>query len=104
MAEQLATSERLAQDLGAAGAPGAMVARAREGYYDDYRSPLTFPCVQLVTDLRAAGLHELAARATQGEWDATPAEADAWARSHEGQQAFRELLGGNRAERRRRRR
>lgn len=103
MAEQLPTSERLAQDLEAAGAPGAMIARAREGYYDDFRSELAFPCVQLVTDLRAAGLHALAARATQGEWDATPAEADAWARSPEGRQTFGELLRGNRAERRRRR-
>jgi hypothetical protein len=87
------TSERLARDLGAAGAPAAMITRAREGYYDDYRSPVAFPQIQLISDLHAAGLVPLCVRAARGEWDGTRAEADAWLRSPEGAEALREFLG-----------
>lgn len=37
-------------------------------------------------------------------WDADKAESDAWAASPDGQDTFRELLGGNRAQRRARQR
>lgn len=90
------TTERLAAALQAAGVAPAMVARARAGYYDDYKSPLAFPCMQLVADLEQAGQRDLAARARHGEWDGTKEEAEAWAASPDGQAAFRDLLGGGR--------
>lgn len=72
------TSERLAQELERYGCPPEMVKRAREGYYDDFESPLATPCVQLVMDLRAIHKHALAKRAIDGEFDASKEEAEAW--------------------------
>lgn len=91
------TTERLAEAMSAAGCPDRLVSNARAGQYDDYKSPLPFPIHQLVSDLREAGQHELAQRAIDGEFDATREEADAWAQSPDGQQAFRELFGGGRS-------
>jgi GTP:adenosylcobinamide-phosphate guanylyltransferase len=88
------TTERLAEALHAAGCPAAMIRRAREGYYDDYKSPLATPCMQLVSDLENIGQRDLANRARNGEFDGTREEAEAWARSPDGQAAFRDLLGG----------
>jgi hypothetical protein len=87
------TSERLAVELVKAGAPPAMIERARAGYYDDYKSELAMPITQLVVDARAAGLPIIAERASAGEFDASQAESDAWARSPEAQALFRELTG-----------
>jgi hypothetical protein len=100
------TTERLARDLTAAGAPLDMIERAREGYYDDFKSPLALPELQLYKDALAVGLAEIAAGVVEGRWDATIEESDAWAESPEGQAVFRELVEGarpNRAERRRKR-
>lgn len=55
-----------------------MALKAAQGVYDDYESELATPCVQLVTDLKAAGANDLAARAMNGEWDGTTAESEAW--------------------------
>jgi len=88
------TTERLARDLEEAGAPAEMIQRAREGYYDDYKSSLAMPEVQLVADARAAGLDAIVQGVYDGRWDATKEEADAWAASPEGQETFRELLAG----------
>ena len=71
------TSERLAQVLHAAGLRD-MEAKARSGYYDDYRSPLATPIVQLVRDLEAQGQHDLAKRAMSGEFDGSREEAEEW--------------------------
>lgn len=83
-----------------------MVQRAIDGYYHDYQSPLAFPVMQLMRDLHAlieapttgpkakAALNELGCRVINGDFDATKEEADAWAAGPEGQEAFRELLGG----------
>jgi hypothetical protein len=71
--------------------PVAMIARARAGYYDDFRSELATPIIQLVADLRAIHQDDLARRVEAGEFDATKEESDAWARSPEGQATFREL-------------
>ena len=71
------TSERLARALEGAGLY-EMAKKARTGYYDDFRSPLATPIVQLVQDLRAHGKHDLARRAMNGEFDATREEAEAW--------------------------
>jgi hypothetical protein len=68
-----------------------LAARAAEGYYDDYESPLAAPIHALVTDARAVGLAEIAERAMRGEFDATAEEAEAWARSPEGQAAAVQL-------------
>jgi hypothetical protein len=87
------TTERLAQDLEEAGAPAEMIERARAGYYDDYKSPLAMPEVQLLQDARAAGLTTIAEGVLEGRWDATKEEAEAWARSPDGQETFRELAG-----------
>jgi hypothetical protein len=87
------TADRLAAALVEAGAPRAMVDKARRGYYDDYRSELAMPISQLVTDARRKGLDDIARRAAEGEFDGTAEESDAWARSDEGQATFRALIG-----------
>lgn len=75
--DRIPTSERLAQALHAAGL-FEMEKKAREGYYDDFKSPLMMPIVQLVNDLKAEGAVELAHRAMNGDFDATKEEARAW--------------------------
>lgn len=98
------TTAKLAKALSAIpGVPREMTARAVDGYYHDYLSPLTFPEIQLVTDLRElAGnpatprdsrplLRSLAQAVIDGEYDATKEESDAWAASPEGQETFRAL-------------
>lgn len=85
------------------GVPDDMIARAEGGYYHDCLSPLDFPEIQLVTDLRDLAstpstprnsrqpLRDLAGRVINGEFDATRAESDEWARSPEGQETMRQL-------------
>lgn len=85
------TSERLARDLEAAGLPAEMVGKARDGYYDDFKSPLDMPEMQLYHDLKAHGREDLADKVVQGEWDATPEESKAWMESHEGRLTMAEL-------------
>ena len=58
-----------------------MAAKAKQGYYDDYRSPLATPIAQLVLDLFAIRRPDLAERAMAGEWDGSKEEADMWWRS-----------------------
>lgn len=77
-----------------------MARKAEAGHYDDFESELEAPCVTLVRDLRAAGAEDLAKRAMNGEWDGTKEEAEAWARSKDGQEtlsrlppAMRKVLG-----------
>ena len=97
------TTERLALALEAAGAPIAMIERARAGYYNDYKSPLAMPETQLLADARAAGLETIAQGVFEGRWDATKEESDAWMANPEGQATFAELLRPpppNRAQRR----
>ena len=76
------TSDKLAQVLDEHGL-SAMAKRAREGYYDDYRSPIATPIRELVQDLQAAGQHELANRAANGEFDGTKEEAEEWRKNWE---------------------
>lgn len=87
------TSERLAQVLHAAGLRN-LAAKARAGYYDDFRSPLATPIVQLVKDLKAAGRDDIAQRAMNGEFDATQEEAEAWRKSSEGEETIRKFTSG----------
>jgi hypothetical protein len=100
------TTEKLAKALEEAKAPPAMIQKAREGYYDDYKSPLGGPIGQLVMDARAAGLADIERRAKDGEFNGTKEEAEEWFQSSDGQATFREFAsamkpqGPNRAARR----
>lgn len=103
------TTVKLARALGEIpGVPRAMIERAIDGYYHDYLSELAFPEMQLVQDLRDLAslgatphdsrrlLREMAQDVINGKYDASAEESDEWAKSPEGQAAFRELLGGDR--------
>lgn len=46
-----------------------MAAKARRGHYSDFASPVSFPVIELVKDLEAAGHPDLAARAKNGDFD-----------------------------------
>jgi hypothetical protein len=48
------SSERLAKALEEADLP-EMAAKARKGYYNDFKSPLVMPAMQLAKDLEKAG-------------------------------------------------
>lgn len=89
------TKDILAAALEEASLP-EMAAKAREGYYHDFLSPLDTPCIQLAEDLAKVGTQAaLALRARHlldGEFDATQEETDAWAASPDGQEAFNQLL------------
>lgn len=87
--DPLPTTEKLAAALEEAGCPAAMIADARRGFYDDYKSELISPISQLVHDLRVLGKIQLAKRAMNGDFDGTQAEANAWAASQEGRQTFK---------------
>lgn len=91
------TKDKLADALRTAGLP-AMAARAAEGYYHDFLSPLDLPCLQLEADLAAAGTaaaRALLERHHDGEFDASLEESDAWAESLDGQETMRGLIGTN---------
>lgn len=97
-----ATTEFLARTLEEQGAPDWMVSLARDGHYDDFKSPLVAPEHQLLEDARANDLPVIAEGVLNGVFDSTKEESEAWGRSPEGQAVFNELLGGvkNRAQRR----
>lgn len=90
------TKDKLADALEKAGLP-EMAAKAREGWYHDFLSPLTFPDLQLAEDLLAAiqkgnlAADELFVRHMNGEFDASKEEADAWALSPAGRAAYDQL-------------
>jgi hypothetical protein len=86
--QPIPTTERLARALEAAGAP-----QARGGFYDEFKSDLATPIVQLVQDARKAGVEGIAERAIDGEFDATPEEGDEWMMSPEGQELMQQLIG-----------
>lgn len=73
-----------------------MAKRAETGWYHDFLSPLAMPCQQLAHDLLQAGTPAalaLRARHLNGEFDATSAESDEWAKSQDGREAFAMLTG-----------
>jgi hypothetical protein len=72
------TIDKLVNDLIQANAPFEMIAKARTGYYDDYRSPLATPVMHLVNDARQNGLLGITQRAMDGEYDGTKEEAEEW--------------------------
>lgn len=79
--ESISTAERLARTLEALNDPRLrdMIAKARVGYYDDYKSPLATPELQLINDLLGFGHVNLAQRVANDEFSATHEEAEAWA-------------------------
>jgi len=86
------TRARLARALTEAGAPRSMIDLAVDGFYDDFLSPLAMPIHQLVADAHKLGLRDIVQRAKRGEFDSAKEEAQAWAESDEGKEAFRGLL------------
>ncbi len=58
--------------------------RAREGWFDDYKSPSPTPISDLIHVASHVEFDDIASRAKAGEFDATLAESDAWAESAEG--------------------
>ena len=97
------TKDVLAEALRAVGLTD-MADKAATGYYHDYLSPLDLPEIELMRDLaRAAALAtnldrckailDLRGRAMNGDFDASEAESEEWAKSPEGQYAFKQLLG-----------
>lgn len=90
------TKDKLAQALREAGLD-AMAAKAAEGFYHDFLSPLDMPCLALAQHLAEVGTPAALAvrrRHMNGEFDATKEESDDWAASPEGQAAFDMLKRG----------
>jgi len=73
----MTTKQRLEEVLRAAGLH-EMAANALLGGYDDFETTSPTPIHDLVRDLNAAGRPDLAQRAINGEWDASPDEAREW--------------------------
>lgn len=78
----LTTADRLANELEEK--HPQLAQRARDGLYDDFRSPLAFPKVALLKDLLAVGDKELAERVSRGDFDNTREDALAFMESEEG--------------------
>jgi hypothetical protein len=71
--------------------------KAAMGEYDDFLAESATAILDLVNDLARVGTVEALAlrrRVINGEFDATKEESDAWAKSAEGQEAFRMLMKG----------
>lgn len=87
------------------GVPAEMIERARTGIYHDFLSPLDFPEMQLVADLKELAsrpatprnsrplLRALIKDVIDGKHDASKAESDAWQASPEGQETMAALTG-----------
>ena len=102
------TAEKLAAALEEIhGIPPGFINEARSGHYHDYASKLAMPITALIARLLLIANHpgtpaasrpilrDLAEKAKDGEFDATKEEADAWAKSPEGQETFAELIFRN---------
>jgi transposase len=89
------TTEKLAKALEELNDPklAGMIKKARDGYYDDFKTPVAFPQIELVKDLIESGYQEMVKRVIDGEFDAQEWEAEEWANSPDGQETFRSLLG-----------
>lgn len=88
------TKDILAGELRKAGLP-EMAAKAAEGYYHHFLSPLATPCLQLAADLAGVGSPAAIAlrnRHFNGEFDATKEESDDWAASPDGRDTFGRLI------------
>jgi hypothetical protein len=86
------------------GVPQDMIDAALGGRYHDFMSPLDFPEMQLVADLKELAsrpatprnsrplLRQLAQDVIDGKHDASKAESDEWAASPEGRETLAELM------------
>jgi len=97
------TKDMLAEELRRVGLSN-MADRAATGYYHDFLSPLDFPEMALLDELRGeiekciepsrqTEMMRLSMRCMTGEFDATAEESEDWAKSPEGQETFGKLLG-----------
>lgn len=94
-----ATAERLAaaiREFNAGGKHDKLVARALAGEFADYADPPPgADWICQITELHRLcvkyGLHDLAARVANGEFDASKDESDEWARSQSGREVARAL-------------
>ena len=74
----MGTKERLGAALREAGAPEAMVEKAKRGHYDEFGSESATPLLDLIHDAYKHRLPAIALRAQKGEFDANQDEAEAW--------------------------
>lgn len=65
--------------------------RAATGEFGDYADTHVCPITELHRLCRQYGLHSLADRVADGEFDASREESDEWARSPSGQEIAKEL-------------
>lgn len=97
MSRQIRTKDRLAKDLRMFGAPAKMVEYAKNGFYDDYESPMAAPIMRLIEDCLENGLNEVAERAKNGEYDGTAEESKEWlersGKEHLDDDTYRALYG-----------
>jgi hypothetical protein len=98
------TSQKLAETLRDAGFE-ALAQRAENDEFHDFLSPHDLPALALdaalveITRGKYSNVHRTAARNIRqrfhaGEFDASSEESDDWAKSEEGQAAFRRLVEG----------
>jgi len=78
--DRVPTSEKLANFLESLKDPRLtdMIKKARDGYYDNYKTTIPFPTIQLVLDFEEAGYQELAEEAKKGRWDSQDWEGEEW--------------------------
>lgn len=95
------TKDKLAEALRAVGLP-VMAAKAAEGYYHDYLSPLAFPELTLANDLftaaemlppsdRQRAILAVRKRVINGDFDANLEESSEWAETPEAAAMFDSL-------------
>lgn len=83
--EKLPTKERLARHLESEGLKD-LAYNARQGRYDDFdEGGEELPQFALMRDLKRKGRSDLTWIVTSGEYDATKAESDAWAKRQTGE-------------------
>lgn len=89
-----ATTDRLVaaiQEYNQDGKHDKLKARAASGEFGDYADTHACPITELHRLCKKYGLHELAARVADGEFDASKEESDEWAASPSGQSIAAEL-------------
>lgn len=68
------------------------IIKAKNGYYDNYKSPLMEPQLQLIEDLRIiGGCDDLIKKVTDGEFEPTKKECEAWWTSNDGKEVSRRI-------------
>ena len=65
--------------------------RAAAGEFTDYSDAHDCPITELLRLCLQVGLHDIATRLENGEFDATKEESDEWMKSESGQEIAREL-------------